>query len=424
MKFSDIATFSLDQLMHRGLRSWLTILGVVIGVAAVVAIISIGTGTQQLITNQLGGLGANIISISSGSSRAFNFGGPEAGQRAAILSSLIPGSGNLTQKDIQTIRSVPSVQYVDGIVSGRVEVTYLSQTTSLQIQGVDPLAWSQMTTSELESGRFLTPSDGNAIVIGYSVANDVFKQQLAINNQLNVGGKPFKIVGILQQSGGFGGSDNAVIMPVSAARSIITDVAPNQFNSIQVNVADSSQVNETTNSINQRLLVARHVTEDTKDFSVTSAQSLQETISTVTGTLSIFLTGIAAISLLVGAIGISNTMFMSVLERTKQIGVLKALGTTNREITQMFLTEASIMGFIGGLLGIFLGFIASGAVSELGSRLITTGVRGGSAAGITAITPDLVLFSMVFSIVIGAISGLLPARRASKLDPVEALRYE
>lgn len=423
MRFDDTIRFALNGLMHRGLRSWLTILGVVIGVAAVVAIISVGTGTQQIITSQLGGLGANIISVSSGSNRAFNFGGPEAGQRAAILSSLISGNGNLTEKDIQNIKSIPTVQYVDGIVSGSVSVSYLAQTATLQVQGVDPLAWSQMTTSELESGRYLTPSDGNNVVIGYSVANDVFKQQLLINNQINIEDKPFKIVGILQSSGSFGGSDNNIIMPVSAARSILSDIGPNQFNSIQVSVEDSSLVNDTSTAINQRLLITRHVTEDTKDFSISSAQSLQEMISTVTGTLSMFLTGIAAISLFVGAIGIANTMFMSVMERTKQIGVLKALGTTNFEVTQLFLTESAIMGLIGGLLGIFLGFMASGIVSELGVGMIgAKGMRG--ATSITVITPELIMFALGFSVLIGALSGLLPARRAAKLEPVEALRYE
>jgi putative ABC transport system permease protein len=146
----------------------------------------------------------------------------------------------------------------------------------------------------------------------------------------------------------------------------------------------------------------------------------------VTNTLSLFLTGIAAISLLVGAIGIANTMFMSVIERTRQIGVLKALGTTNFEVTLLYLTESSIMGLIGGMLGVFLGFIASGTVSELGLRIIAAG-GGRGAAGIgtlTVITPDLILFALGFSVLIGALSGLLPARRAASLQPVEALRYE
>jgi putative ABC transport system permease protein len=418
MKFNDIVRFSLSNLMHRGLRSWLTILGIVIGIAAVISIISIGTGAQQIISSQLGGLGADIITISPGFSRAFGNFGPE--REGATINN----NQNLTIKDLLAIKSVPGVKFVNGIVSGRVDVTYLAQTASVSVQGVDPLAWKEMTTSVLDSGRYLSPGDESAIVIGYNIANGMFKQQLFLNTQINVGGKLFKIVGILQQSGGFGGGggDNTIYMPINAARTILTDVVTNQFSSIQVKVADSNSVNATSNVIDQRLLILRHVNENTKDFTVTSAQSFQSTVSSVMSTMDLLLTGIAAISLFVGAIGIVNTMFMSVMERTRQIGVLKALGTTNFEIMKLYLVESAIMGFIGGLFGIFLGFIVSGIISELGVRIIGAGARG--IGTITVITPDLILFSLGFSVIIGAISGLLPARRAARLQPVEALRYE
>jgi putative ABC transport system permease protein len=421
MKFNDIIRFSLSNLMHRGLRSWLTIFGIVIGIAAVVSIISLGTGARQVISSQLGGLGADIITISPGFERAFGFGGPGGERQRATTTK----TQNLTIRDVLAIKTVPGVKVVDAIVSGRASIAYLAQTSSVSIQGVDPLAWKEMTTTELGSGRYLDPGDGNVIVIGSGIANGMFKQTLTLNTLISIEGKPFKIVGILKSSGGFGGGgDNTIYMPISAARTVISTTVANQFSSIQVKVTDPNSVNQTSNAIEQRLLVLRNVNENTKDFSVSSAQTFQSAISSVMNTMELLLTGIAAISLFVGAIGIANTMFMSVMERTRQIGVLKALGTTNSEIMKLYLMESAIMGLIGGLMGIFLGFIASGIISDLGVNIIGVGGRGGSVGSITVITPELVLFSVGFSVLIGALSGLLPARRAARLQPVEALRYE
>jgi putative ABC transport system permease protein len=417
MKFNDIVKLSLNNLSHRGLRSWLTILGIVIGVAAVVGILSIGSGMQQSISSRLGGLGADIITISPGFSRAFGMGFGDRERRTTTSSQ------NLTDRDIQIIKSVPGIQFVNGIVSGRVDVTYLAQSVSVSVEGVDPLAWKEMTTSELESGRYLTPGDGNVIVIGYRIANQMFKQPLMINTQISIEGKSFKIVGILKESGssfGPGGSDNTIFMPTTAARTVVEDMSMNQFSSIQVKVADANSIDGIITNIEEKLMLSRHVTENTKDFTITSAQAMQETVSSVMSTMNLFLGGIAAISLVVGAIGIANTMFMSVMERTRQIGTLKALGTTSFEIMKLFLFESAMIGFIGGLIGIFLGFIASGMISELGIRII----GGGMGTTTTVITPQLILFALGFSVFIGTISGLFPAKRAASLQPVEALRYE
>jgi putative ABC transport system permease protein len=419
MKLNDIIELSLNSLSHRGLRSWLTILGIVIGVAAVVAILSIGAGMQQVISTQLGGLGADIVTISPGFSRASGMGFSEGSRQTSTTSQ------NLTDRDVQIIKSVSGIRFVNGVVSGRASVTYLAESASVSVQGVDPLAWKEITTSELESGRYLTPGDGNVVVIGNGVANNMFKQPLLLNTQIIIEGKSFGIVGILEESGGIAsltGSDNTIFIPISAARTIIEDVLVNQFSSIQVKVADSESVDEVVANIEQRLMLSRHVTNETKDFTIISAQAMQETISSVMGTLNLFLGGIAAISLLVGAIGIANTMFMSVMERTRQIGTLKALGTTNFEIMKLFLFESAMIGFIGGLIGIFLGFIASGTISEIGIRMMGVGRMG--TTSMTVITPELVLFAIGFSVLIGMVSGLLPARRASRLEPVEALRYE
>jgi len=424
MRLSDIVRLSLNNLSHRGLRSWLTILGIVIGVASVVGILSMSAGMQQSVSSRLGSLGADILTVNLGGGRAFGMGfggGPDMGERVRAASSTsATESQNLTTKDVAAIKSVQGVKFVNGIVSGRATVTYLTESASVTVEGVDTLAWPQMTTETLDSGRLLSTGDQNAIVIGYGIANTMFKQLLTLNSQLNVGGTTFKIVGILAQSGSQ--TDRTIYMPAAAARLIVSDVRADQFSSIQVKVADVNALNETMTAIEQRLLVTRHVTASTKDFTITSVQAMQATISSVMDTLNLFLGGIAAISLLVGAIGIANTMFMSVMERTRQIGTLKALGTTSFEIMKLFLFESAMIGLIGGLLGLFLGFIASGMISELGIRMMGLGGAGGMSG--TLITPQLMAFAVGFSVVIGAVSGLIPAKQAADLLPIEALRYE
>jgi len=257
MKLADIIKLSLNNLSHRGLRSWLTIIGIVIGVAAVVAIISMGTGMEQSISTQLGGLGADVVTITSGFSRATGMGfAPEWRERTTATSE----SQELTNMDIQIIKFVPGVQYVNGIVSDRVEISYLTETTSVSIEGVDPLAWKEITTSELESGRYLIPSDANFVVVGYRIANEMFKEPLMINTQIIIEGKSFKIVGILEESGGGfgpggGGDDNTIFMTTNAARTIIEDMDKNQYSSIQVKVTDAESVDEIIANMEQKCKV-------------------------------------------------------------------------------------------------------------------------------------------------------------------------
>lgn len=413
MKLIDIMKLSMDGIAHRRLRSWLTILGIVIGVAAVVALVSIGQGLQAMVTEQLSGLGAELITVSPGFSRAegagrFRFGGGGFGGGT---------SGNLTESDLRVIKATPGVLYVNGIVSGRADIFYRGQSASVSIQGVDTSVWKFMENTKLESGRYLSQGDSNVVVIGNRIANSMFKWPITLNGQIQINGQNFKVIGILQSTGFIGQQDSSVFMPREVAREIL-DFDSNRVSSITVKVSDVSNVQDVSTQIESKLMLARHVTENTQDFTVASAQAVQERVSTITQTMTLFLGGIAAISLLVGGIGIANTMFTSVMERTRQIGVLKALGATNFEVMKIFLVESALMGMFGGVAGVVLGFLLSAGISELGVR---------SLAGptiVTVITPELILFAVGFSIFIGAISGLLPARRAAQLQPVEALRYE
>jgi putative ABC transport system permease protein len=212
-------------------------------------------------------------------------------------------------------------------------------------------------------------------------------------------------------------------MTLDAARDIVTDIDNDEYSSIQVKITDTNAVDQIIENVNQVLYTSRLVTEDTKDFTVTSPTSMLETIQSTMATLTFFLTGIAAISLLVGAIGIANTMFMSVMERTRLIGILKSIGTRNSEIMKLFLVESGIIGLMGGLLGVFLGFIVVGVISSVGINIMGMG-RMGTNTSVAVVTPELIVFALLFSTIIGIVSGLIPARKAANLQIVEAMRSE
>ncbi|MCX6815917.1 MAG: ABC transporter permease [Candidatus Aenigmarchaeota archaeon] len=414
MKNYDILKFGFNSLTQRKLRSWLTILGIIIGVASMVALISIGEGAQAQVQSRLGGLGADTFTITPGRERAGGgFGGGFGGFGGGGASTI----GNLTENDVRVVKTTQGILYVDGIVSGRGSMTYLTESATVSIQGVDTDVWRFMQTTGLASGRYLSPGDTNVVVIGNNIANQMFKQSLTINKQITIEGKTFKVVGILQASGGFGQQDSVIYMSADMARDVL-DLNNRNVNSISVKVVDANQVGVIANQTASKLAITRHVQGNKQDFTVSTSQSIQSQLSSVTATLTMFLAAIAGISLLVGAIGISNTMFTSVMERTKQIGILKSLGATNNEIMKIFITEAGLIGFFGGVIGVLFGVAAAGIISELGVRI---GFQGAFTA---VIDPYLVIFAVLFSIIIGAVSGLLPAKRAANLEPVEALRYE
>lgn len=414
MKTYDIFKLSLSHVRKSKMRSWLTIIGIVIGVAAIVAIISIGDGLQASVQKSLGSLGADLITVSPGYSRATGTG-PGQGSQGGGVSTV-----NLTDKDLNVIKQVPGVIYVNGMVSGRSDMILGAEKTSVSISGVDITVWRSIITTELEAGRYLQPGDSNAVVIGYSLAHNVFLQPITQNRPVTIGGKTFKVVGIFAQSGGFGGTDNAVYMPADSARDVITEtVERKHFTSITVKIADQNLADRVKADIEQKLMMSRHVNSRTRDFTVTAFASIQQQISSVTQAITLFLAAIAAVSLLVGAVGIANTMFMSVMERTRQIGLLKSLGATDAEVMKVFLIESGLFGVVGGVIGVTTGILISVLISSVGLLMI-----GPGGTMTTVVSPQLIIFALTFSIIVGVLSGVMPARSAAKMNPVDALRFE
>jgi putative ABC transport system permease protein len=408
-----LTKLAANSLAKRKLRSWLTMLGVIIGVAAIVTLMSVATGMNQNISSRLNTFGANIIQITPGGQRATNFGmgvpgaGAEGGSREFNPSLFGRETATLTETDESIVSQIEGVEYTSGTTSGRVSVTYKNKNSSISVLGIDPLTYWHVTTVNLSSGRLLTSSDTSAVLVGSRIYNQTFGEDL-LNKYINIKGASFKVVGELNSSGQmFAQTDNTIIMLRSRAKTLTNQ---STFNAILVAAKDGEDPTLVQDYITSALLSAHHVTSDKQDFSIQSQETIQATISQITGTLTLFLGGIGAIALLVGAIGVANTMFMSVLERTKEIGILKALGMTSADITTLFLLESAIIGLIGGVIGLLLSFCASFALSFFSiNSVITIELAGGA---------------VVFSVIIGIISGVAPARSAAALEPVQALAYE
>lgn len=424
MKLKKALQLSLNMLIHSKLRSYLTIIGIIIGIAAVVSIISVSQGAQQQLESQLSSLGADILTINSGFSRATGSGGGFRVSGGGFGGGL-PGMGgetirsqkNLTSRDITVLNGISNIQYTMGIVSGRADTDYLGKSASINVQGVNTEVWKEFITTELDSGRYLTKGDSNSIVIGYNVANSIFENGIQINRQVTIEGKTFKVVGILKQSGS---GDSNIYMPIVMARDILENVGEDEFGSISIKVKDVERVDETIIEIERKLMLSRGILQEkNKDFSVSNPAAFQETISSSLNSIALFLAAIAAISLIVGAVGIANTMFTSVLEKTKEIGILKAIGAQNKDILLIFLFNSGLLGLVGGIGGIILGIFGAELIGNLAGDSFRM-----FSSGSAVFNPTIIFGAFLLSITVGMLAGAIPAYRASRLKPVDALRYE
>ncbi|KAA3645470.1 MAG: ABC transporter permease [Chloroflexi bacterium] len=399
---------ALESLAGNKLRSALTILGIVIGVAAVIAMLAIGAGAENSVTGSIQGIGSNLL---------FVFSGGEEGVRVVKP---------LTLGDAEAIADpfvVPSVVAVAPLLQGSGEVTYSGESALTTISGVTP-AYGPVRNYNVTEGEFINESHmlGRAavVLIGPEVADKLFDRRSGlVGETVRIEGQPFRVLGVLEEKGGgFGGSDdNQVIIPLSTAQArLLRRSTQDRIDMIMVQAASAESVPQATEEISQ-VLRARHrtaVAED--DFTVLSQNDFLDAVSSILGVFTIFLGGIAAISLLVGGIGIMNIMLVSVIERTREIGLRKALGARKRDILIQFLAESMMLSLIGGIIGILLGWGISVAVQVIAAA--------SDADIIPVIGIDAVLLATIFSTVVGLFFGLYPANRAASLEPVEALRYE
>ena len=399
---------ALNMLRHSKLRSWLTIIGIVIGVGAVVGIISLGDAMQGQMQSRLSSMDLSSITISPGYSRAQSegpgfrhFGG---GTSTDVL---------LTKHDIDALRGVEGLMYVTGEISGREGISYNGENATLSITGVDPQVWKYMNSLEVKSGRLLEPADKYVAVIGSGVASGLYKKDIGVNQVITVNGKSVRVVGILKEADG--GQDNQIYMPIDAAVNMVTDAKKDVYDSIQVKAQSLDVVDTVVKEIEKKLMISRHINKEAdRDFSVTALKSMAQTVTSMLNLMTLFLGAIAAVSLIVGAVGIANTMFTAVLEKTKEIGTMKAIGAKNKDILMIFVYNSAMVGLVGGILGVMLGAIVSAGLQSM---------MGNMTSG-SGLSPKLIVEGLVLAVMIGVISGAVPAYRASKMKPVDALRYE
>lgn len=406
MKTKDILQETFMALSGNKVRSGLTMLGIVIGIASVIAMTAIGTGAQSSISASIQSIGANLIVVSPGAPRG-------AGQQVN------QGRGSaktLTIEDANALASLNSVKAVTAEVSSRLQITAKGTNTNTTVDGVTS-SYPIVRNLEVDQGDFISDqqniSGAKVAVIGPTVQTDLFGEGADVIGQIiRIKGTQFTIIGLTKAKGGSGfqNADDMIYIPITTAQRYFSG---NQYVSSISVAAESADVTTAVQAdITSTLLVRHNILDDTlADFSTMNQADIIATASSVTGTFTTLLAAVAGISLVVGGIGIMNMMLTTVTERTREIGLRKAIGAKRRDINRQFLIEAVMLTFIGGVIGVLLGWGISFGVSALGILQAKVSLSS-------------VLLAFGVSAFIGIVFGYYPAQRASKLNPIEALRYE
>ena len=405
MLFTELLKMAWLSLAANKLRTFLTMLGVIIGVTSVIALVSVGMGLQKNMMDSLSRLGSNMLIVMPGSS---NRGGPR-GAAGSITT--------LTFDDAEAIKTkIKDIAYVSPTVRNSSQVVYGHENWNTSITGVVP-EYVTIQSLELTSGLFFSEHDvdvrNRVAVIGATVATNLFGSVNPVGKKIRIGNAPYTVIGVLKSKGSSGGGqdqDDVVLIPLTTAQERLIGITHVQ--SINVQVTDSDDMDEVQSNI-EKLLRERHRirpgAED--DFNVRNLTEVMETMTSMSTMITLFLGAIAGISLIVGGVGIMNITLASVTERTREIGIRKAIGATYSNIMLQFLIESTMISVIGGIIGIFIGIGAAQAISRFANFN-------------TVISVQSIVISFGFALFVGIFFGLLPARKAARLDPIDALRYE
>ena len=403
--FTESVRIALTALFANKLRSILTMLGIIIGVAAVIAMVSLGMGVRRSVQSNIASLGSNMLIVMPGSANS-------GGVRSAAGSSI-----TLKYDDAKAIKTkIKNIDYVSPTVQKSYQIVNGNQNWNSTVYGVTS-EYMSIRSLTIATGSFITQSDmdkrNRVAVIGTTVATNLFGTSNPVGQNVRVNGSPYKVIGVIESKGQSSmgqDQDDVVIIPLTTAQERLMGITYVQ--SVNIQVSDPNKMDQVQSETETLLRQRHHIVGDKEnDFTVRNLTSLLETMTQTTTMITLLLGSIAGISLLVGGIGIMNIMMVSVTERTREIGIRKALGATFKDIMLQFLIESVVIGVIGGLIGIVFGCLGSAAIAK-------------AASFQTVITAAPILVSFFFSVGIGLFFGIYPARKAARLDPIEALRYE
>jgi putative ABC transport system permease protein len=403
--FRDHVKLAIKNLRHRMSRSLLTLLGIAIGIMAIISLLALGEGMQQAVTGELSSL-SDVIIVSTGGGGFSSFGGGGS------------SGGYFTQRDIADVERVQGVKEVSAQLSGVGLAEYNGKTTILSLTGMDVEVMKlQYASQTLDAGEFFNEGDQNKIMIGYSIAHDTFDADISVGGRIKINGEKFFVSGIFGKQGFGGVSSDSIVLMSSRDFQKLTGQSNISLIYLRVyNVNDAESIATTIqNAINEN--------HGKKDFATaTTMTSILQTVQNIIGILQLVLVGIASIALVVASIGIMNTMLTSVMERTREIGIMKAIGATTRDIMSIFIIEGMLLSSLGGVIGIILGVFGSQGLTLILRSFMSMG--GGGFQLNPIITVTSVVLAVAVSLIVGVLSSLYPAWKAARMSPIEAVRYE
>jgi len=405
--FRDHVKLAIKNLRHRMSRSLLTLLGIAIGIMAIISLMALGEGMQQAITGELSSL-SDVIIVSTGGNMFSSFGGGGSTSTGEYF----------TQRDIAGIERLQGIKEVSTQLSGSGLAEYNGKTTVLSLTGMEVSVMKlQYASQNLEAGGFLNEGEQNKIMIGYSIAHDTFDADISVGGRIKINGEKFFVSGIFGKQGMGGVSSDSMVLMSSRDFKKLTGQSNISSIYLRVNNVNDAESIATTiqNAINEN--------HGKKDFATaTTMTSILKTVQNIIGILQLVLVGIASIALVVASIGIMNTMLTSVMERTREIGIMKAIGATTQDIMSIFIIEGVLMSGVGGIIGIILGVFGSQALTLILGSFMSMG--GGSFQLVPIITITSVVLAVAVSLIVGILSSLYPAWKAARMSPIEAVRYE